>query len=206
MGQFFHIHPDNPQPRLIEQSVAILKAGGVMAYPTDSAYAIGCCLGHKKAIDRLRHIRRLDDKHYLSLICRDLSELANYAKVDNARYRLLKAATPGAYTFILPATTQVPRLVMHAKRRTIGIRVPNNAIVSALVTALGEPLLSTTLERPDDSQPLFDPYETRELFGNSLELIIDGGFGPMELTTVVSLLEDVPEVWREGKGDTSLFT
>ncbi|CAM3812314.1 L-threonylcarbamoyladenylate synthase [Parendozoicomonas haliclonae] len=205
MSQFFQIHPDNPQQRLIRQAVAILEQGGVIAYPTDSAYALGCRIGDKKAIERIRQIRRLDEKHNFTLVCRDLSELATYAKVDNTSYRLLKAATPGAYTFILPATSQVPRLVMHPKRRTIGIRVPEHIIVSELLDELGGPLLSTTLQLPGDEFPLMDPYDIRQTLENSLDLVIDGGFCGMEPTTVVSLVDEVPEIWREGKGDPSLF-
>ncbi len=205
MSQFFQIHPENPQIRLIRQAVSILDAGGVVAYPTDSAYALGCRLGDKRSVNRIRRIRHLDDKHNLTLVCRDLSELATYAKVGNSTYRLLKAATPGAYTFILNATSQVPRLVMHPKRRTIGIRVPDNRIVSALLEELGEPLLSTTLQMPSDEFPMTDPYDIRASLERHLDLIIDGGFCGMEPTTVVSLIDDVPEVWREGKGDSNLF-
>ena len=205
MSQFFQIHPDNPQSRLIRQAVTILEQGGVIAYPTDSAYALGCRIGDKKAVERIRQIRRLDDKHNMTLVCRDLSELATYAKVGNTSYRLLKAATPGAYTFILPATNQVPRLVMHPKRRTIGIRVPEHTIVSALLADLDGPLLSTTLQMPGDEFPLTDPYDIRATLEHQLDLVIDGGFCGMEATTVVSLVDDTPEVWREGKGDPNLF-
>ncbi|MCL6270931.1 L-threonylcarbamoyladenylate synthase [Sansalvadorimonas sp. 2012CJ34-2] len=205
MSQFFQIHPDNPQVRLIRQAVAILDKGGVIVYPTDSAYALGCRLGDKKAVNRIRRIRHLDERHNLTLVCRDLSELATYAKVGNSTYRSLKAATPGAYTFILNATSQVPRLVMHPKRRTIGIRVPDNKIVSALLEELGEPLLSSTLHMPGDEFPLTDPYDIRATLENQLDLIIDGGFCGMEPTTVVSLVDDSAEVWREGKGDPNLF-
>ncbi len=205
MSQFFQIHPDNPQPRLIRQAVAILEKGGVIAYPTDSAYALGCRIGDKKAVERMRRIRRLDESHNLTLVCRDLSELAIYAKVDNTSYRLLKVATPGSYTFILPATSLVPRLLMHPKRRTIGIRVPEHPIVSALLAELGEPLLSTTLQLPGDEFPMIDPYDIREALESSVDLIIDGGFCGLEPTTVVSLMDDVPEVLREGKGNPELF-
>ena len=205
MSQFFQIHPDNPQARLVRQAVTILEQGGVIAYPTDSAYALGCRIGEKKAVERIRQIRKLDERHNLTLVCRDLSELATYAKVENTAYRLLKAATPGAYTFILQATSQVPRLVMHPKRRTIGIRVPEHNIVSALLADLGGPLLSTTLQMPGDEFPLTDPYDIRTTLEHHLDLVIDGGFCGMEATTVVSLVNEVPEVWREGKGDISLF-
>ncbi len=205
MSQFFQIHPDNPQSRLIKQAVAILEKGGVIAYPTDSAYALGCRIGDKRAIERIRQIRRLDEKHNLTLVCSDLSELATYAKVGNTSYRLLKAATPGAYTFILPATSQVPRLVMHPKRRTIGLRVPEHNIVSELLSELGGPLLSITLQLPGDEFPLTDPYDIRQTLEHAVDLVIDGGFCGMEATTVVSLVDDVPEIWREGKGDPELF-
>ncbi|MTI12998.1 L-threonylcarbamoyladenylate synthase [Sansalvadorimonas verongulae] len=206
MSQFFQIHPDNPQARLIRQAVTILEQGGVIAYPTDSAYALGCRIGDKKAVERIRQIRRLNDRHNMTLVCRDLSELATYAKVENSDYRLLKAATPGAYTFILQATTQVPRLVMHPKRRTIGIRVPEHNIISALLADLGGPLLSTTLQLPGDEFPLTDPYDIRTTLEHQLDLVIDGGFCGMEATTVVSFVGDeAPEIWREGKGDSSLF-
>ena len=206
MSQFFQIHPDNPQARLIRQAVTILEKGGVIAYPTDSAYALGCRIGDKKAVERIRQIRRLDDRHNMTLVCRDLSELATYAKVENSDYRLLKMATPGAYTFILNATTQVPRLVMHPKRRTIGIRVPEHNIVSALLADLGGPLLSTTLQLPGDEFPLMDPYDIRATLEHQLDLVIDGGFCGMEPTTVVSFVgDDAPEIWREGKGDLALF-
>lgn len=205
MSQFFQIHPDNPQPRLVAQAVSALQAGGVIVYPTDSTYAFGCRLGDKKAIERIRKIRQLSDRHYLTLVCRDLSELATYAKVNNTCYRLLKAATPGPYTFILSASSQVPRLLMHPKRRTIGIRVPDNAIVNALLTELGEPLLSTTLLLPNEEIVPRDPYEIRDMVGESVDLVIDGGYCGPELTTVVNLVDDVPEVIREGNGDPAMF-
>ena len=205
MSQFFQIHPDNPQPRLVAQAVSALQAGGVFVYPTDSTYAFGCRLGDKKAIERIRKIRQLSDRHYLTLVCRDLSELATYAKVDNTCYRLLKAATPGPYTFILSASSQVPRLLMHPKRRTIGIRVPDNAIVNALLTELGEPLLSSTLLLPNEEIVPRDPYEIRDMIGESVDLVIDGGYCGPELTTVVNLVDDVPEIIREGNGDPAMF-
>ncbi len=205
MSQFFQIHPDNPQPRLVAQAVSALQAGGVIVYPTDSTYAFGCRLGDKKAIGRIRKIRQLSDRHYLTLVCRDLSELATYAKVDNTCYRLLKAATPGPYTFILSASSQVPRLLMHPKRRTIGIRVPDNAIVNALLTELGEPLLSSTMLLPNEEIVPRDPYEIRDMIGESVDLVIDGGYCGPELTTVVNLVDDVPEIIREGNGDPAMF-
>lgn len=205
MSQFFRIHPDNPQPRLVAQAVSALQAGCVIVYPTDSTYAFGCRLGDKKAIERIRKIRQLSDRHYLTLVCRDLSELATYAKVDNTCYRLLKAATPGPYTFILSASSQVPRLLMHPKRRTIGIRVPDNAIVNALLTELGEPLLSSTMLLPNEEIVPRDPYEIRDMIGESVDIVIDGGYCGPELTTVVNLVDDVPEIIREGNGDPAMF-
>ena len=203
MSQYFVIHPETPQPRLIRQAAEIIRGGGVVVYPTDATYALGCLIGDKDALDRIRRIRGLDESHQLTLVCRDLSEIASYAKVGNAHYRLLKATTPGPYTFILPATKQVPRRVQHPKRKTIGIRVPENAILQALLTELGEPLMSTTLQLPGDEQPLNDPYEVRQRLEKLVDLIVDGAFGDLEPTTVVDLSEDVPRVVREGRGDVA---
>jgi tRNA threonylcarbamoyl adenosine modification protein (Sua5/YciO/YrdC/YwlC family) len=205
MSQFFQIHPENPQQRLIKQAVEIINKGGVVVYPTDSAYAIGCHLGDKAAVDRIRTIRKLDDKHNFTLVCSDLSGLGNYAKVDNHVFRLLKAHTPGAYTFILEATKEVPNRVIQPKRRTIGIRVPDNNIVRDLVAQLNQPLLSSTLIMPSDTLPLMDPYEIRDLLEHSVDLIIDGGHCGAEATTVVDLMGDAPVVIRVGKGDPSVF-
>ena len=206
MSQFFQIHPDTPQPRLARQTVEIMRTGGVIAYPTDSAYALGCLIGDKKAVDRIRTLRQLDDRHNFTLVCRDLSELAIYAQVNNTQYRLLKSTTPGPYTFILKGSREVPRRLMHPRRRTIGIRVPECPIVNALLTELDAPIMSTTLQLPGDSEPLTDPYEIRQLLESRLDLVIDGGYRGGEPTTVVSLLEEVPEVWREGKGSVDIFT
>ena len=203
MSQYFVIHPETPQPRLIRQAAEIIRGGGVVVYPTDATYALGCLIGDKDALDRIRRIRGLDESHQLTLVCRDLSEIASYAKVGNAHYRLLKAATPGPYTFILSATKQVPRRVQHPKRKTIGIRVPDNVILQALLTELREPLMSTTLQLPGDEQPLNDPYEVRQRLEKLVDLIIDGAFGDLEPTTVVDLSEDVPRVVREGRGDVA---
>lgn len=205
MSQYFYIHPDNPQTRLIKQAVALIRDGAVVAYPTDSAYALGCHLGDKPALERIIRIRELNDRHNFTLLCRDLSEIANYAKVDNATYRLLKAHTPGAYTFILAATGEVPRRILHPKRKTIGIRVPDHAICQALLAELNEPLLTTTLQLPGDAEPLNDPEEIRERVGSRLDLIIDGGFGALEPTTVVDLSGDDPVILREGRGDPAPF-
>jgi tRNA threonylcarbamoyl adenosine modification protein (Sua5/YciO/YrdC/YwlC family) len=203
VSQYFVIHPETPQPRLIRQAAEIIRVGGVVVYPTDATYALGCLIGDKDALDRIRRIRGLDESHQLTLVCRDLSEIASYAKVGNAHYRLLKATTPGPYTFILSATKQVPRRVQHPKRKTIGIRVPDNVILQALLTELGEPLMSTTLQLPGDEQPLNDPYEVRQRLEKLVDLIIDGAFGDLEPTTVVDLSEDVPRVVREGRGDVA---
>lgn len=205
MSQYFYIHPDNPQARLVKQAVALVREGAVIAYPTDSAYALGCHLGDKPALERIIRIRELDDRHNFTLLCRDLSEIATYAKVDNTTYRLLKAHTPGAYTFILVATGEVPRRILHPKRKTIGIRVPENAICQALLAELNEPLLTTTLQLPGDEEPLNDPEAIRERVGSRLDLIIDGGFGALEPTTVVDLTGDEPSILREGRGDPAPF-
>ncbi|MFK7829255.1 MAG: L-threonylcarbamoyladenylate synthase [Congregibacter sp.] len=205
MSQFFQIHPDNPQARLISQAADIVRGGGVIAYPTDSAYALGCPIGDKSALDRIRRIRRLDDRHNFTLVCRDLSEIATYARVDNSVYRLLKHHTPGPYTFILRATSEVPKRLMNGKRRTVGLRVPDNAITQALLAELGEPLMSVTLIMPDDELPLIDPYEIREMLEHEVDLVIDGGYCGMEATTVVDFVDDVPMVLRAGKGDPAPF-
>lgn len=205
MSQFFQIHPETPQKRLVNQAVDIIRKGGVVVYPTDSAYAIGCHLGDKQAADRIKRIRRLDDKHNFTLVCADLSEIGTYAKVNNSQYRLLKNYTPGPYTFILDATSEVPRRLLHPKRRSIGLRVPDNAIVQALLSELGEPIMSSTLILPGETDPMTDPYDIRETLEHELDLIIDGGFCGFEATTVVNMLEDIPEVIRVGKGDPEPF-
>ncbi len=205
MSQFFRIHPMNPQARLIRQAVEMLKKGGIIVYPTDSAYALGCHIGDKRAIERIREIRKLERDHHFALVCRDLSDLGIYAKVDNAAYRQIRAATPGPYTFILPATKEVPRRLVDDKRKTIGLRVPDNEICQALLSGLGEPIMSTTLILPGDEYPLTDPDEIRDLLGSQIDLIIDGGFCGLESTTVVSFEEEYPKVVREGMGDAELF-
>lgn len=205
MAQFFDIHPDNPQPRLIRRAVDILMQGGVIVYPTDSSYALGCQIGEKSAMERIRRIRRLDDKHNFTLVCRDLSEITAYAKIDNQAFRLLKTLTPGPYTFIHEATKQVPRRLLHPKRKRIGIRVPDNAICADLLTMLDQPILSSTLILPDDDTPLTDPYDMREILDPHVDLVIDGGFCGLEPTTVVDMTAEPPEVIRVGKGDTALF-
>ncbi|PKM30306.1 MAG: threonylcarbamoyl-AMP synthase [Gammaproteobacteria bacterium HGW-Gammaproteobacteria-11] len=205
MSQYFHLHPENPQARLVRQAVDIIRQGGVVAYPTDSAYALGCHLGDKEALERIRRLRQLDDKHNFTLMCRDLSELGVYAKVDNPTFRLLKANTPGPYTFILNATTEVPRRLLHPKRRTIGLRIPGHQITLDLLEALGEPLMSVTLILPGDTLPLTDPEMIRDRIGKQIDLIIDGGACTVEPTTVISLLDDQPEVLRLGLGDPEPF-
>ena len=206
MSQFFQIHPDNPQLRLIHQAVDMLREGAVIVYPTDSAYALGCHIGDKKALDRIRQIRQVDTKHNFTLMCRDLSEISVYAKLtNNALYRSLNAHTPGAYTFILKATSEVPRRLMHPKRRTIGIRVPANPIAHCLLEEFREPIMSTTLILPGEDMPLTDPYDIRELLEHQVDLVIDGGYCGLEPTTVVDMTGDVPEVVRKGEGDPEPF-
>ncbi|MFL0808893.1 MAG: threonylcarbamoyl-AMP synthase [Agarilytica sp.] len=205
MAQFFNIHPENPQGRLIEQAVDIVRRGGLIAYPTDSAYALGCHIGDKFALDRIRAIRQLDKHHNFTLMCRDLSELANYARVDNQAFRLIKSHTPGPYTFILSATSEVPRRLQHAKRKTLGMRVPQNNIALALLEALGEPIMTSTLILPGDEFPMTDPYDIRETLEHQLELVIDGGFCGMEPTSVIDMSSEEPAILRRGCGDVSAF-
>ena len=205
MSQFFQIHAENPQPRLVKQAVEIIRQGGVVIYPTDSSYALGCQMGDKAALERIRRLRQLDDKHNFTLVCSDLSQLGLFAKVDTAAFRLLKAHTPGPYTFILAATREVPRMLLHAKRRTIGLRVPAHPIALALAEELGEPLMSVSLVMPGDSLPLSDPYEMRDRLERQVDLIIDGGYGGLEASTVINLADGQPEVLRVGCGDPSPF-
>jgi len=205
MSQFFQIHPDNPQPRLIKQAVEIIRNGGVVVYPTDASYAIGCAIGNKAGIERIRRIRQLDDKHNFTLACRDLSQLGVFAKVDTAAFRLLKANLPGLYTIILPATREVPRMLLHPKRRTIGLRVPDKPIAQALLAELGEPLMSVSMILPGETLPMSDPYEMRDVLEHQVDLIIDGGYGGLEASTVISLVDDQPEVLRVGAGDPAPF-
>ena len=204
MAQFFEVHPDNPQPRLLKQAVALLQAGEVIAVPTDSSYALVCQLDDRNATEQMRRIRQVDDKHHLTLLCRDLSELASYAKVDNKQYRLLKAATPGAYTFILEATKEVPRRVSHPQRKTIGLRVPEHKALQALLELHGAPLLATTLIPAGESKPLNDAAEIRSRYEKALAAVVDAGACPHEPTTVVDLTPidqgDEPVVIREGRG------
>jgi tRNA threonylcarbamoyl adenosine modification protein (Sua5/YciO/YrdC/YwlC family) len=201
VSQYFEVHPQNPQPRLLKQAAQILHAGGVAAVPTDSSYALVCRLDDKEAVQSLRRIRQVDAKHHLTLLCRDLSELANHARVDNRQYRLLKLATPGPYTFILEATKEVPRRVSHPSRRTIGLRVPDHAVAQLLLAQFGEPLLATTLIAPGEREPMNDPHAIRERFQKSVQAVVDAGACPAEPTTVIDLTGPEPVLVREGRGD-----
>ena len=205
MAQYFSVHPDNPQPRLLKQAVALLNQGGVLAVPTDSSYALVCHMDDKTAADHLRKVRGVDDKHHLTLLCRDLSELANYAKVDNTQFRLLKQATPGAFTFILEATKEVPRRVSHPQRKTIGLRVPQHAVLQELLALHGAPLLATTLIPNGESDPLNDPEEIRDRYEKLIAGIIDAGACSLKPTTVVDCTGDHIEVVRQGLGDVALL-
>lgn len=205
MSQFFQIHPENPQARLIKQAADIIRNGGLAVLPTDCAYVLACHLEDKDAVERVRRIRNLSDKHNFTLLCRDLSEIATYAKVDNTHYRLLKAHTPGAYTFVLEASREVPKRLMHPKRKTIGIRVPENNIIRDLLAELNEPLMSTSLIMPGDEQPLSDPYDIRQSLEHAVDLVIDGGYCGLEATTVIDMTGDVPEIIRAAAGDPQPF-
>lgn len=205
MSQYFRIHPENPQKRLISQACEIIRRGGLIAYPTDSGYALGCQIGDKNAMERLRRIRQLDHDHNFTLVCRDLSELSTYAKVNNSVFRMMKAHTPGAYTFVLPATKEVPKRLQHAKRKTIGLRIPDNPIALELLEELNEPLMTSTLILPDDTMPMTDAEEINDLLAKQLDLIIDGGFCGSEPTTVIEFIDDTPEVVRVGQGDPEPF-
>jgi tRNA threonylcarbamoyl adenosine modification protein (Sua5/YciO/YrdC/YwlC family) len=205
MSQFFLIHPINPQKRLVHRAAELLREGGVVVYPTDSCYALGCHLGDKDAMERIRRIRHADKDHNFTLVCRDLSEIATYAKVDNPTFRLLKAYTPGPYTFILEATSEVPRRLQHPKRKTIGIRVPDHPVPLAMLAELGEPIMSSTLILPGDDAPLTDPEEMRARLEHDVDLILDGGPCGFEATTVVDLSGDAPRLLRAGRGDPKPF-
>jgi tRNA threonylcarbamoyl adenosine modification protein (Sua5/YciO/YrdC/YwlC family) len=205
MSQFFEIHPQNPQPRLIKQAAQIIQSGGIVAVPTDSAYALVCRLDDKAAVERLRQIRGVDEKHHLTLLCRDLSEISQYARVDNQQYRQLKATMPGPYTVILAATHEVPRRLSHPSRKTIGLRVPENRITLALLEELGQPLIGTTLQLPGDEHMLSDPDEVQQRIGKQIDLVIDGGAGTLEPTTIVDLTGPEPTLLRQGRGDPAAF-
>ncbi len=205
MAQRFEIHPKNPQKRLIQQAVKIIDQGGLVVYPTDSSYALGCHIGDKRAMERIQRLRKLDNKHHFTLVCNDLSEIGSYAKVDNSAYRLMKTLTPGPYTFLLKATSEVPRRLMNPKRKTIGVRVPDNIIVQALLAELGQPIMSSTLILPGEQIALDDAEEIREKFQHDVDLVIDGGPCGTEPTTVINLIDGTPEVLRYGKGDADFL-
>ncbi len=205
MAQFFSIHPQTPHLRLIRQAADIIRNSGIIVYPTDSCYALGCQIGNKNAMERIRHIRNVDEKHHFTLVCRDLSEIATYARVDNAQYRLLKSTTPGSYTFILAASREVPKRLQHPKRHTIGLRIPDHPVAHALLEELGEPILSSTLLLPGDEFPLNDPQEIRHRLEHQVELILDAGSCGIEMTTVVDLTDNPPEITRTGKGSLAPF-
>ena len=205
MSQLFTVHPANPQPRLIRQAAEIVRRGGVIVYPTDSCCALGCRLGDKNAMERIRRIRQVDERHHLTLVCRDLAEIGQYAKIDNVQFRLLKATTPGSYTFILQATREVPKRLLHPSRKTIGLRVPDHAVAQALLAELGEPLLSSTLILPEHELPLNDPEDIRERLEHDVDLVIDGGPCGIVPTTVVDLTGDAPVITRVGKGSIAPF-
>ncbi|MDQ3158100.1 MAG: L-threonylcarbamoyladenylate synthase [Actinomycetota bacterium] len=205
MATFIDVHPVNPQPRAIEKIVGILRGGGLIAYPTDSCFALGAQLGNKDGIDRIKAIRQLDDKHHFTLICKDFAQMGQFVQVDNAIFRAIKAATPGSYTFILPATREVPRRLMHAKKKTVGVRIPDHKVVSALLAEMGEPLLSSTLILPGDEEPLTQAWEIKEALDHQVDAVIEGGEVLPEPTTVIDFSSGTPEIVRRGAGDTSLF-
>lgn len=205
MVEYLQVHPDNPEPRRIRQAVQVLMSGGVIVYPTDSTYALGCHLGNKAALNRIRQLRKLDDRHNFTLVCEDLSSLASYARVNNSSYRILKAYTPGPYTFILKATPEVPRRLMHPRRKTIGLRVPENTVAQTLLNAIGEPIMSTSLILPHEEEQITDPYEIRLKLGKLVDLIIDSGPCGLEPTTMIDLVDGAPVVMRQGKGDAEPF-
>ncbi len=205
MSQFFTLHPTHPEPRLIKRAAEIVRSGGVIAYPTDSCYALGCHIGDKTAMERIRKIRDVDERHHFTLVCRDLSEIGTFAKVNNAQYRLLKAHTPGSYTFILQATRELPRRIAHPKRATIGVRVPEHVAALALLAELSEPLLSSTLMLPNEAEPLNDAEEIRAKLNHQVDLILDGGACGVVPTTIIDLSGDEPILVRRGKGDSTVF-
>lgn len=205
MSQFFEIHPTTPQPRLIKEAAKMVQKGCVVVFPTDTSYVIGCQLENKKGADRIRHLRQLEESHYFTLICRDLSEVSTYAFISNPAFRLLKANTPGPYTFLLPGSKEVPKRLLHSKRKTIGLRIPDNKILQALLTELDAPLMSVTLILPEEVEPFVDAREIYEKIGDEIDLVIDGGAGSREHTSMIDLTEEIPTVLRVGKGDVSSF-
>ena len=205
MARYFDVHPVDPQRRAITQVVDLVRGGGLIAYPTDSCFALGCGLGNREGLDRIRAIRHLDDRHHFTLVCSDFAQLGRFVKVDNAVFRLVKASTPGKYTFILPATKEVPRQLLHPKKKTVGVRIPEHVVAQALLTELGEPILSSTLLLPDQSEPLTQGWEIKEELDNAVDAVIDSGDCGTEPTTVIDLSGDAPEIIRRGAGDPSRF-
>ena len=205
MARYLDVHPDNPQPRAISQVVELVRGGGLIAYPTDSCYALGCQLGNREGLDRIREIRKLDGKHHFTLVCRDFAQLGQFVKVSNSVFRLVKAATPGSYTFILPATKEVPRQLLHPKKLTVGVRIPAHTVTQALLAELGEPLLSSTLLMPDDEDPMTQGWEIKERLDHQVDAVVDSGDCGLEPTTVIDLSGDEPEILRRGAGDPSRF-
>jgi len=205
MSQYFEVHPETPQPRLVRRAVEIIRAGGLVAYPSGTTYALGCGLGEKAAVERIRALRQLDERHHFTLACRDLSDIGSYTRMDNTAFRLLKAHTPGPYTFVLRATAEVPRRLQHSRRRTVGIRVPDHPVARAILTELGEPLTTSTLLLPDEDYPMTDPAEIRDRIGRQLDAVIDAGPGGLEPSTVVDLSGEAPQVLRHGAGDADVF-
>jgi tRNA threonylcarbamoyl adenosine modification protein (Sua5/YciO/YrdC/YwlC family) len=205
MARYYDVHPDNPQPRLLRQVVDLLREGGLIAYPTDSCFAFGCQLGNRAGLDRIREIRRLDDRHHFTLVCRDFAQLGQFVQVSNSVFRLVKACTPGSYTFILPATREVPRRLLHPRKRTVGVRVPKHTVAQALLAEFGEPLLSSTLLLPGEDEPMTQGWEIKERLDHLLDAVIDAGDCGTEPTTVVDLSQPEPEILRRGAGDPSRF-
>jgi tRNA threonylcarbamoyl adenosine modification protein (Sua5/YciO/YrdC/YwlC family) len=205
MAKYLDVHPDNPQPRAIGQVVEIIRGDGVIAYPTDSGYALGCRLGNKDGLDRIRAVRHLDSSHHFTLMCRDFAQLGQFVQVNNTLFRSIKAATPGSYTFILPATREVPRRLLHPKKKTVGVRIPDHVVTQALLTALGEPLLSSTLLLPDEAEPMTEGWEIKETLDHAVDAVIDSGECGTEPTTVIDFSQGEPEILRRGAGDPSRF-
>lgn len=205
MSQYFEVHPETPQPRLVRRAVEIIRAGGLVAYPSGTTYALGCGLGEKAAVERIRALRQLDERHHFTLACRDLSDIGSYTRMDNTAFRLLKAHTPGPYTFVLRATAEVPRRLQHSRRRTVGIRVPDHPVARAILTELGEPLTTSTLLLPGEDYPMTDPAEIRDRIGRQLDAVIDAGPGGLEPSTVVDLSGEAPQVLRHGAGAADVF-
>ena len=205
MAKYFDVHPDNPQPRAIRQVVDIVRDGGLIAYPTDSCFALGCAIGNKDGMDRIREIRHLDDRHHFTLMCRDFAQLGQFVQINNALFRSLKAATPGPYTFILPATREVPRRLLHARKKTVGVRIPDHVVAQALLAELGEPLLSSTLTLPGEDEPMTQGWEIKETLDHALDAVIDSGDCGIEPTTVIDFSGDEPEILRKGAGDPARF-